>query len=414
MVKDISYKTATWNNWKEKENKVINGINKINSDLIIRFLMDMEVGLNVGVRTKKGGRSPARLNVLKNKLTKFIKLLEERGIKNITQVKEEELHKLVYDLHHGKIKRDDGKQYECPDDYVRNFKTFYHWWIKINRKKGIVIEDICVDLDSKSKENSFVYLTKEQVDSLINFEGCVTIKELTRHKLLKDKTYRWSYNERVLMKFLFDSIVRFPSEVLKIKVRNIYKDLKENIIVDINSDIGTKTPSSIRKFNLLLCGDEIQKYIEINQLKDDDFLFGFMKNQNYVYEFNKKLKIISKNLFGNGITIGGESYDKISGYDFRHCGSCYLRLLASRNGQISLDKIRQRGGWKDFDMLNYYTKLLGLDGVIDKELTLGNEDLSKYERRIEEQDKEISNMNKELKQIKKILMSLDLQQITLV
>ncbi len=46
--------------------------------------------------------------------------------------------------------------------------------------------------------------------------------------------------------------------------------------------------------------------------------------------------------------------------------------------------MRHRGGWTDFDMINYYTKLLGLDGHITKEKLLLEEDKTKIEKELED------------------------------
>lgn len=359
------YHTASWNNWKEQNKKRIKGISKINSELVLRFLSDMEIGQNIWKRSKKGGRSHHRLNVLKNKLLQMIKILEKRGIKDLREIKENDLHILANDLFKGNIKRVDGQVYKHPTDFIRNFKTFWHWWMKVNKKEGKLLPDICEDLDTSMPENQFVYLSKEQVD-----------------QLAKDNDF--TSDQCMLIQFLFDSILRFPSEALNLKVKNIYMN-KDNVCVSVTPDVGTKTKASIRNFNLLYCGNKILKYIELNRLENDDNLFKFMKDQNYVYKFNKKLKKVAVKLFGDVVShpIAGKKYSELSGYDIRHSGTIHFRLLASKNGNISLDAIRQRGGWSDFDMLNYYTKFLGLDGEIDRELTLTTEDKTKLEQELE-------------------------------
>jgi len=54
------------------------------------------------------------------------------------------------------IKRFDGKKYKSPQDYVKIFKSFWNWWIKINRKKKtpVTIFNISEDLDSSKKRRS--------------------------------------------------------------------------------------------------------------------------------------------------------------------------------------------------------------------------------------------------------------------
>ena len=46
----------------------IEGLSKFNSEIILKFLNDMEIGINVGMGTKKGSRSYIRLNTLKDKI----------------------------------------------------------------------------------------------------------------------------------------------------------------------------------------------------------------------------------------------------------------------------------------------------------------------------------------------------------
>ncbi len=383
--RDFGGHKATYSKWKEEaREKGIVGISKINSDYILRFIFDMELGQNIWRRSKKGGRSSQRLIVLKNKLVQFVKLLEERGIKDFRKVKEEELHIITHKLYSGEIKRQDGNNYECPAHFVSVFKTFWHWYQKISKKEGKAILDITEDLETSTNENKFVYLTKEDIDKLINNK-------------------KFDYNEKVMMKFMFDSFMRFPSEVLSLKVKDIYEE-KDAVCVNVSAEVGTKTRSSVRNFNLLYCGEEILKYIKANKLESNDLLFGFMKNYNYVGAFNKKLKQVAVEIFGDKIShpVAGESYSKLSGYDFRHSGAIHFRLLASKNGRISLDVIRQRGGWSDFNMLNYYTKFLGLDGKIDKDMTLSAEDTTRLEKKIEKIEKEKENTDKRLKKIEEL------------
>jgi len=43
--------------WKEKSKSTISGISKDNSSLIIKYLEDMELGINTSLGSKKGSRS---------------------------------------------------------------------------------------------------------------------------------------------------------------------------------------------------------------------------------------------------------------------------------------------------------------------------------------------------------------------
>lgn len=59
--------------WLEDKEKAIRegieGISKKNCEIILRFLKDMELGVNTGKGSKKGGRSPRRLYDVKGRLT---------------------------------------------------------------------------------------------------------------------------------------------------------------------------------------------------------------------------------------------------------------------------------------------------------------------------------------------------------
>lgn len=63
--------------WTEKiKVEDILGISKENSDLIIQYVTDMEHGLNVSLKSVKGGRSYIRLNTIKEKMVFFSKKLK--------------------------------------------------------------------------------------------------------------------------------------------------------------------------------------------------------------------------------------------------------------------------------------------------------------------------------------------------
>ncbi len=72
--------------WREEVLKSrIPEISKENSDLILRYLDDMEHGINIAVASVKGSRSYIRLNTLRDKLNFFAKKFKEvYQIDNIT------------------------------------------------------------------------------------------------------------------------------------------------------------------------------------------------------------------------------------------------------------------------------------------------------------------------------------------
>ena len=59
--------------WKEKVKSGIPEISKENSEIIMRYLNDMEIGVNISNSSVKGSRGYNRLNTLKDKLIFFIR-----------------------------------------------------------------------------------------------------------------------------------------------------------------------------------------------------------------------------------------------------------------------------------------------------------------------------------------------------
>ena len=80
MKVDVFKHKEKYLNWKRRiEKKDIEGISKENSDLIKRYIFDMEAGLNVANKSVKGARSHIRLNNLKQRLIFLTKGFEERS-----------------------------------------------------------------------------------------------------------------------------------------------------------------------------------------------------------------------------------------------------------------------------------------------------------------------------------------------
>ena len=113
------------------EKKVKDGIQNIskkNSDLLLKYLEDMECGLNVSLKSKKGSRSYPRLNTLRQRLNFIFREFEERyGLYDITLITEQHLHGHFAGMRNGTIKNLRGKAYKSTVDYVKIFKSFWHW-----------------------------------------------------------------------------------------------------------------------------------------------------------------------------------------------------------------------------------------------------------------------------------------------
>jgi integrase len=314
----------------------------------------MENGNNVGGR-KKGGRSPKTLNRLRSKIKSILVGLQKEGIADISKVKGEQINEY--------FKKWNKAGHTL--DYATRFQAFWNWWIKYNRKKGKLIPDICMELE-KGKKNStnFVYIEKEDFDK-----------------------FRKYFNEekQLLLMFCFDSIIRSPGELSGLKVENIKLEKNGEVWVNIPEEI-SKTFG--RKFNLVFCGEQIMQYIK--NKKPEDPLFVFSSPM-----LNEEMQKIAKQIFGERKSEGGEYFKNITLYDLRHSGAIYFRKVFQKTGQ-SLDSLRHRGGWTDFNMVNYYTRFLGLTGHVDKEKTLLQEDKSEIEKEFVRLKKTSSNLNQNM------------------
>ena len=340
--------------WKTSVNGRIPNLSEENSKVVLEYILDMENGLNVASVSKKGARSYTRLNNLKQRMIFLIKQFEERyALTDITKVSERVLHDFFTGIKNGTITRLDGKTYESPVDYVKIFKAFWHWWQKVNRKKGVEIEDLTIDLDTSKDKPKWVYLDEGQ------------IKKLCDNAL---------YDYRVLMMFLFDTGIRAPTELMNVKVSDFYNNFKElNIRDEISKTFG-------RRIKLMLCFDLIKEYVQDKGLKEDDLLFTKSPPA-----MNKYLRNLSKRILGNMKSPAGQKYDELSLYDFRHCSCCYW--LPRYKSESAL---KFRFGWKKSDKIHYYSEMLGMRDTINEEDLLVDLTKTEIEKRLLKSESEKS------------------------
>ena len=368
-----------WLKWKEENPSRINGLSEINSKLVLQYLNDMELGINTSISSKKGARSYARMNTIKNRLIFLSKRFENYfDTDDVSGLNERQICEFFSKMRSGEIRRDDGKIYLSVADYVKNFKAFWHWYQKSSKKEGIEVEDITTYLDTSKSKPKWVYLTEEQV------------KQLYEHS---------KPNYKVLIMFLFDAGIRAPTEMSNIKVSDFYNDCKEvNIRDEISKTFG-------RRIKLMLCSELIKKYIEENQLSDEDYLFKITPPC-----INKYLKRLSRKLFGEEKSPGGEKYSELTMYDFRHCSCCYW--LPRYKSESAL---KFRFGWKKSDKIHYYSELLGMRDTINEEDMLIDVTKTELENQIKILQNEKEMQNERLKfiedQNKKILLYLDRLEI---
>lgn len=334
----------------------------------------MENGLNIAQGSTKGGRSFIRLNTLRDKLRFFsIKLKEIYNLEKITDVSEEQIAKLFSSMGKGDITWGNGKKYTSTAYFVKIFKAFWHWWIKVNKKKGIEIIDITADLDTSAEKPKWVYLTEEQV------------------KKLYDKA---KFDYRALIMFLFDSGIRAPTELINIKVSDLYNDCKElNVREEISKTFG-------RRIKLMICSKIIKDYILEKGLGKEDYLFPV--NPSVV---NRYLKRLAVRILGESSSEGGEKFSNISMYDFRHCSCCYW--LPRYKSESAL---KYRFGWKKSDKIHYYSELLGMRDTISEEDLLVDVTKTEIEKRLTKAEREVEfltednqHMKDQMKEILKMI-----------
>ncbi len=264
--------------WKEKvREKPIAGISKENSEITLKYVFDMEEGINISLGSVKGPRGYGRLLSLKNRLIWFSKKFKQQyHLAKVTDIKEDQLISFFSNLKRGIIKRKDGKDFQSPETYAKIFKAFWHWWIKVNKRRGIEIQDITLDLDTRQEKPDWVYLTEEQIKKL-----CDNAK----------------FGYKVLILFLFDTGIRAPTELLNIKVSDFFNDFKElNIRDEISKTFG-------RRIKLLICPSLIKQYVKEKELKQEDYLFKFCP-----HAVNQYLQRLAKRVLGDGVSEAGKIF----------------------------------------------------------------------------------------------------------
>ncbi|MEM3113089.1 MAG: hypothetical protein QXI33_01545, partial [Candidatus Pacearchaeota archaeon] len=316
-----------WEAWKAeiKAKGAIPDISKANSDLMLAYLDDMELGLNRGKGSRKGGRKPSRLNDIKGKIIFFSQKFEQKfGITDLTKVTESQIFALLKDMKDGIIKKQNGRDFEDTRTYARDFKAFWNWHIKVNGKKDIIIKSIVEDLDARPKgESEFVFLKVDEIKKLLN-------------------AVKFEY--KVMLSFVMDAGIRPPTELNNIKVSDLSEDYRE---VHIRDEI-VKAGSFGRTNRLMICPKLLREYIKQKKLKQDDYLFNVVSAS-----ANKYLKRYAERLFGNTMTKGGLHYHELSLYDFRHIACCYWGKILDKERDIM-----HRFGWKQANKVYYYSKFL--------------------------------------------------------
>jgi len=302
--------------------KRIEGMNEKNSKIFISFIKDFRVGLNVSNKSKKGERSFVRLNTLRGRLVYIIRKLEERGVEDIRKVKARELHNLFSDMRSGVLKTKYETAYKSTGDYVKVFKTFWHWHQKVMKNKGRKVLDITEDLDTRGEKPKFVYFSKNDFEKIIE---------------------KSSYDLKPIIALAFDSGARV-TELMNVTVSDFSNDFKDLTIRDeVSKTFG-------RKMKLMICPEQLKKYIEKVELSKSDFICRLKPN-----EINKELRVIAKRV----LSPDQLKFKNLTLKDFRHSSACFW--LPRYKSESAL---KYRFGWKKSDMIHYYTELMGMKDTI--------------------------------------------------
>jgi len=374
MKIDLYNHEGRFKQWKEqalRKGYIESGLSKENSGILVKYTLDMEIGNNVSIRNKKGSRSYARLNSIRQKMAQMMRVLQEKKIKDITIINEEQIQHYFNSLRNGETKTQKGKKYKCTSDYVKIFKAFWHWYQLISKKKGRVVEDITVYIDSSQDEKpKWVYLNEDQINKLLN--NC-------------DPKYK------PLFSFLYDSGARV-TEAFSLQVQDISED-KGDIFVNIRQEI-SKTFG--RKIKLLLCGKDIHEYIRRSELKPEDRLFAISNDM-----ANRYLSKLSGEVFGSRTSEGGENYQHMTLYDFRHNSACYW--LERYKNTMSL---MYRFGWKSEKYILYYSEFKGKRDLIKSDDLLVDitkseleKELNAMRRKTEKQATEMNQTHKDIERL---------------
>lgn len=331
------------------------------NNLISEYITDSE----------KLGVGYPRLLANISRLNRIATLLKNRfGIKDLSKVKESQLKDLFYEMGSGKIIKDDGGIYEAVGDYIKRFKSFWHWHMKAEHRKGNDIFDITTDFKEKKQQPKFVYFTSQQLERMMNESD---------------------YDLKILMHFLFDTGIRSPKELMNVRVCDFYNNFKE---VNIREE-SAKTFG--RRIKLMYCSDNVRKYIQDNKLSGEQQVFPINP-----VSVNKKLKRIGSKVLGQEITLGRLPGNNLTLYDFRHSSVCHwLPIYKSESA------LKFRFGWKRSEEIYYYSQLLGMrDTITQDDLMVEGATKSEMEREITElrksretQDNKLNSMTDNMQQL---------------
>ncbi len=325
------------NRWQEKSYpKLIKRFSDSNRKIVGKYLEHMRLGRNTN--GPKGPRSSLHLRHVVQKLQRLSEIFENEFGKALVDISEDELFSVVDGMRTGRIKTKNGKEYRATHDFIKRFKAFWRWYIKIKKREGVRIQDITEDLSGACDyKPEFVYFTFTSLQ-----------------RMMEEATFEY----RALMMFLFDTGIRSPTELMNVRLQDIIERPGHDIFECIIREETAKTFG--RRVKLMLCSSILKRYIEKYKFSSSDFLFT-KKPENV----NEYLKRLSRRVFGQNLELLEENRSReksLTMYDFRHSSCCYWVPRYKTEAAL-----KYRFGWKRTEEIHYYSEFLGMKDTIQEE-----------------------------------------------
>jgi len=340
------------------------------SEYITKYILDLYQGRNLARGSRKGRRSYNHLVNSRSRLRNIINIFEERTKKTFINLTEDEILSTFNAMRDGTILNKLGKPHLGTGDYAKAFAAFWRWYVRIKRKEGIILPDICENLDTgQDRKPKWAYFTLQGVESMAHFAP--------------------SFYYRALIYFLFDSGIRAPKELMNVRAIDITPIPNTNCLHLYIREETSKTFG--RKIKLMICSDIIKQYMKEYDIKGNDFLFP----NAYV----TISRVVAKMGY-NALRIGRSTKHKdqkimISGgitlYDFRHNSVChYLPIYKSEN------QMKYRYGWHKSEMIHYYSEFLGMKDTINEEDMLIDTTKTELEQQLQRERQKIAILEEQM------------------
>lgn len=378
----VDRSSTEWNRVKKRvQEKGLYGANSANTEVTLRFLEDLELGLNVG--GTKGGRTPSRLVTITRRMSTLAYLVEHvyGADKRLVDVNERELLALFKALREGEVQSKKGPVKDV-ESLAKTFKQFWSWYIRAEKKAGRKVHHITEDLPTTNNyKPGWVYLTEKQ------------IHELADAARTDYKTLIW---------FVIDSGAR-PQELAKLQVGDVETDEEGVTWLNIRHEVAKKN-SFGRRIKLLVCNGLLKKYIQKTHLDSK----GHVRTDNKLFPMRgetvkKYLRRRAVALWGDAISPARNHYRNISLYDLRHNSAVYWQ-----NRYRSVNSLLYRFGWRDPKRLHYYSEAIGHQDKLEEEDLLINSTATQLEKELATEKQRRQRIEEEIEDLNKRLEIIDL------